>query len=90
MDIREKARLHHEKLMREDPKYREEWEKINAVMTDKLTTRADLIRPGDKINGRKVIWSIPNYLREGKTEVKFEDGLTEFFNNGQMIAVARS
>jgi hypothetical protein len=32
MDILEKARLHHEKLMREDPKYREEWEKINAIV----------------------------------------------------------
>jgi len=37
-NILEKARLYHEQLMREDPKYREEWEKINALL---LTFIAD-------------------------------------------------
>jgi hypothetical protein len=58
-------------------------------MTENMTTKAYLIRPGDKINGQKVVWAIPNALRKGKTEVKFEDGATVFFQNGKMIVVER-
>jgi hypothetical protein len=55
----------------------------------KMTTRADRVLPGDRIDGQKVVFAIPNVLRLGKTEVKFEDGRTEFLRNERIIIVER-
>lgn len=52
-------------------------------MTSKIT--AINIRPGDIVGGKKVLWAIPNYLRDGKTEVRFDDGSTEFYRNDKLV-----
>ena len=53
------------------------------------TMRAADIRPCDLVDGKRVVWAIQNYLRNGKTEVKFDDGETKFLNNDKPVAVAR-
>jgi hypothetical protein len=55
-----------------------------------ITVRADHVRPGDAIDGKPVVFAIPNHLRSGKTEIHFANGNAEFLPDEVEIKIVRS
>jgi hypothetical protein len=55
-----------------------------------INVRADCVRLGDVINGKPVVFAIPNHLRSGKTEIHFANGSAEFLPDEVEIRIVRS
>jgi hypothetical protein len=55
-----------------------------------ITVRADHVRPGDAIDGKPVVFAIPNHLRSGKTEIHLANGSAEFLPDDLEIKIDRT
>lgn len=55
----------------------------------RILKKARLIRPGEYVGGKKVMWAISDYLRDDMTEVRLEGGPTRFFRSERRIVVVK-
>jgi hypothetical protein len=63
----------------------------HAMAVKYLIVQASHVKPNDMFNGtRKVVWAIPNYLKKGETEIKFDDGATLSVTNKRGVSVTRN
>jgi hypothetical protein len=84
------GRLNNPQRPRDCRRYRETEEDPRGMSSTTMTVRADHVRPGDAINGKAVVFAIPNPLRSGKTEIHFANGSAEFLPDEGEIKIVRS